>query len=57
MMTPREVCEALGVTNTKLQDWRTAKEGPAYVRLGHRTVRYRKSVVDAYLADLEREDG
>lgn len=57
MMTPREVCERLGVTNTALQDWRSAGTGPEYVRLGHRTVRYRHSAVEAYIAARERGDG
>jgi excisionase family DNA binding protein len=49
MLTPAEVCVLLGVTNTALQDWRTAGTGPAYVRLGHRTVRYRQADIDTWL--------
>lgn len=57
MLTPKEVCDILQVTNTQLQDWRTQKLGPPFVRLGHRTVRYRQSAVDAYVASLEHGDG
>lgn len=45
----------LGVTNVQLQDWRTAKKGPPFVRLGHRTVRYRLSAVRAFIAATEGE--
>lgn len=55
LLTPPEVCEMLGVTNVQLQDWRTAKKGPPFVRLGHRTVRYRLSAVRAFIAATEGE--
>lgn len=53
LLTPAEVSEILGVGNTTLQDWRLVPgKGPAFIRLGHRTVRYRRSAVDAYLDSL-----
>lgn len=60
MLTPAEVCEQLNVPNTRLQDWRLIPgAGPDFIRMGHRTVRYRQSAVDAWLAKRagERADG
>ncbi len=54
LLLPEEVCQILNVKNVTLQDWRLIPgKGPAFVRLGHRTVRYRQSAVDAYLESLD----
>lgn len=58
MLTPEQVSEILGVPNTRLQDWRLIEgQGPPFVRLGHRTVRYPKSELEAWIAARERQDG
>lgn len=58
LLTPAEVCEILRVPNTRLQDWRLVEgRGPAFIRLGKRTVRYRRSAVDAFLARFEVAEG
>jgi len=49
LLPPREAAEYLGVGLIALRDWRYRRIGPPYIRLGHRTVRYRKSDLDAWL--------
>lgn len=39
----------LGVEPSTLVTWRKRKQGPAYIRVGHRTVRYRIEDVEAWL--------
>lgn len=41
------------VSPRTLQRWREQKIGPAYLKISH-LVRYRKSQLDAYLANCER---
>jgi excisionase family DNA binding protein len=55
LLTPGEVAEILRVQVSTLQEWRRLKKGPPYTRLGHRTVRYRRAVIDAWLE--QRQDG
>lgn len=48
LMTPREVCLALGSRGTRvtpglLAQWRKRSVGPAWIRVGGRTIRYRQS--------------
>lgn len=50
MLTPTEVCELLSVTPETLRMWRKRRQGPSYVKLGHRTVRYWKHDVEAWVA-------
>lgn len=40
----------LGLPPRTLEQWRYLGRGPAFVKLGDRHVRYRKSDVDAWLA-------
>lgn len=56
LLTPAEVAAILQVQVTTLAAWRTRKQGPAYVRLGHRTVRYRTSTIAAFTRE-QRADG
>lgn len=56
-MTPIEVAARLGLKPSTLVEWRRRGIGPASVRLGHRTVRYRRAAVEAYIAANERGDG
>jgi predicted DNA-binding transcriptional regulator AlpA len=51
LLTPEQTTEALGLRSTRtLRKWRYEGRGPAYVRLGNNTIRYRKSDLEAYLA-------
>ena len=46
---PADAARYLAVTVTQLRDWRFYRTGPAYLKLGHRTVRYRREDLDAWL--------
>lgn len=48
MLKPAEAAQALGVSLSTLQRLRSAGEGPAYAKLGERTVRYAREDVDAW---------
>ncbi len=47
-MTPPEVAELLQVETTMLSNWRTARKGPTYIKVGS-LVRYRVSDVEAWI--------
>ncbi len=49
LLTPEEAAEHLGVGVQLLNDWRYRRVGPAFCKLGHRTVRYRAADLDAYV--------
>lgn len=53
LLTQEQVSELLGFAPSTLQTWRSRGGGPPFLRLGHRTVRYRRSAVDAWV--LERD--
>lgn len=50
LLSPSEAAERLGVTENWLEDARLRKVGPAYLRLGYRTVRYSIEDLDAFIA-------
>jgi predicted DNA-binding transcriptional regulator AlpA len=43
LLHPSHVAEILSVTERALAAWRSQGAGPPFVRLGHRTVRYRET--------------
>jgi excisionase family DNA binding protein len=49
-MTPGEVASLLGISKMTLSRLRQRNEGPAYTNPSRRTVRYRKSDVEAFIA-------
>lgn len=49
------VARRLGVTPRTLKRWAVAGRGPRAYKLGPRTVRYRRSEVDAWLESRARE--
>ena len=49
-----EVAFLLGVTVRTLETWRLRGGGPRYIALGHRTVRYRRRDVLAFMQARER---
>jgi excisionase family DNA binding protein len=49
LLTPEEAAEYLNVSLTWLQQKREAGNGPRYIRIGHRTVRYRKCWLSAWV--------
>lgn len=49
LMTPKDVARALAVDLRCLQEWRTRGAGPAYLKLGPKTIRYRRADIDAFI--------
>lgn len=57
MLDTAQAAALLGVKESMLVRWRAEKrESPPPIRLGHRTVRYRRSDIDA-LIEQRRQDG
>lgn len=53
LLDSKAVAQRLGVSVDTLRDWRYEGRGPAFLKLGHRTVRYRPSAIDAWLEEQE----
>lgn len=56
LLTTDEVAERLRVAPATLVWWRSQKQGPAWVRLGHgrrAPIRYRPGALEAYIAQME----
>lgn len=53
-MTPAEVAALTRVTTKTLQRWRFEGHGPQAVRLGYRTVRYRRADVEQFVNGYRR---
>lgn len=47
-LTEAELAERWSVTPRTLQLWRRAKKGPAFLRLGERSILYRLEDIEAY---------
>ena len=56
LLKSREVCEILQVTPLTLQNYRDAGEGPPFVRLAPRTIRYPRDELEAWI-NAHREGG
>ncbi|WP_308281982.1 helix-turn-helix transcriptional regulator [Dietzia aurantiaca] len=50
LLTPQELAGELGMAVTALAQWRYRGQGPRFIKEG-RWVRYRRSDVDAWIAD------
>lgn len=59
LLDEEEVARRLGLKRATLRMWRYLKKGPSFVRLGYRTIRYEKAVIEAYIAARThcQEDG
>ncbi|QZY51273.1 MULTISPECIES: helix-turn-helix transcriptional regulator [Microbacteriaceae] len=55
LMDSREIAAYLKVSESTLSRWRSAGQGPPFLRLGG-IARYRLEAVDAWLAGLEHDD-
>jgi excisionase family DNA binding protein len=51
LLTIPEVAELLQVSTLTLAAWRSRGEGPRYVKLGAKMVRYRRADLDAWVAE------
>lgn len=54
LLTPADLAEMLGVEVATLVDWRYRRQGPPWIKLGHRTVRYRRTSVERWLTAREQ---
>lgn len=46
----KELAVELALAVATLRNWRSKEEGPAYVKIGKRCVRYPRSAIDAFIA-------
>lgn len=53
----RELAAQLRVSVSTLRNWRVAKRGPAFIKLGRRAVRYRVADVQAFIDAGVRDAG
>lgn len=51
MYSTRELAAMLGMSPQSLANWRSRGEGPCYVKVGTRTVRYRAEDVRKFLKE------
>ena len=49
LLTTEQVAEMLGMSTDAVRMKRYRGDGPAFIRLGHSSIRYRASAVDAWL--------
>lgn len=55
--TPEEAAHLLSISLRHLKYLRNHNDGPTPTYLGHRTVRYRQSAIEAYARGEQRTDG
>lgn len=53
-LTDTQLADELNVSPRTIARWRSLREGPPLTRLGRRIL-YRRSAVEAWLAELERD--
>jgi predicted DNA-binding transcriptional regulator AlpA len=49
LVSPKEAAAILGSNERTLANWRTLKQGPRFVKLGARMVRYHRTDLAAFL--------
>lgn len=57
LLTQERAAELLGIAARTLADWRRKGTGPAYVKLGHRTIRYDRAALERFLVARTSEAG
>lgn len=50
LLKPKEVAERLAISERRLSRWRYEGGGPAFVRMGHRTVAYAETAITEWVA-------
>jgi excisionase family DNA binding protein len=55
LLTAAQAAERLGVPPSVLERWRGTGEGPAYVKLSGKYVRYRQEDIDAFVEAHRRQ--
>lgn len=56
LLTPEHVAASLGVTERTLERWRMTGDGPPFVSLSRRTVRYSEAALIAFVAARVKEN-
>jgi excisionase family DNA binding protein len=51
LLTTEEVAKKLSVSRRTLVGWRQSGEGPAYIRLNGRLIRYSVADIEAWISD------
>jgi excisionase family DNA binding protein len=54
LMTEAELCKVLGLSKPTLQSWRSRRQGPAWIKVGHRIL-FDKRAVEAWLQAQTRD--
>lgn len=54
LLTIQEAAAILRVVPLTMKNWRDRGEGPPWIKIGPRAIRYRRSSLMAYLAKIER---
>jgi len=57
LLTSEETAAYLNTSPRLLNDWRYREQGPPWLKLGRRTVRYSKQALDEWLAACKVEVG
>ena len=55
LLTANQAAEHLGVPASKLEHWRGTGEGPAYIKLSGKYVRYSHEDLEAFVAQHRRQ--
>jgi len=53
-MKPKQAAAYLGLSVQQLELWRWRAEGPPYLRVTSRIIRYRRADLDAWMSAFER---
>lgn len=56
LLTEKTAAKILGVERRTLSYWRLSKEGPSFIALGKKTIRYKKSDLLAWLASKHSDN-
>ena len=51
LLDEKQLSRELNISVRTLRNWRSKGEGPSFVKLGKRTVRYRRSAKDEFVAE------
>jgi excisionase family DNA binding protein len=54
LLTPNRLADRLGISPRTLQDWRSRKVGPPWIRVG-RVIRYREEDVNEWIEKRTEE--
>jgi len=52
LLTPEEAASYLQVSERTLRTWRAEGKSPPYSRIGHRTIRYSLSALEAWISSI-----